>query len=65
MLSSMVTLKLADPLFPAASIAVHVTSVTPIGNKSSDAAVHVGVISPSMSSTDDTENDTDVPPSER
>ena len=37
-----VTVKLVDPSFPAASVAVHVTSVIPIENMVPDAGVHVG-----------------------
>ena len=37
-----VTVKLVVPVFPAASVAVHVTVVTPIGNMVSDAGSHVG-----------------------
>ena len=37
-----VTVKLVDPSFPASSVAVHVTSVIPIGNIVPDAGVHVG-----------------------
>ena len=37
-----VTVKLVDPSFPAASVAVHVTVVIPIGNMIPDAGVHVG-----------------------
>ena len=37
-----VTVKLVEPSFPASSVAVHVTVVTPIGNMVPDAGVHVG-----------------------
>ena len=37
-----VTVKLVEPSFPAASVAVHVTSVIPIENMVPDAGVHVG-----------------------
>ena len=37
-----VTVKLVDPSFPAALVAVHVTSVIPIGNMVPDVGVHVG-----------------------
>ena len=37
-----VTVKLVEPSFPAASDAVHVTSVIPIENMVPDAGVHVG-----------------------
>ena len=37
-----VTVKLVVPVFPAASVAEHVTSVIPIGNMVPDAGVHVG-----------------------
>ena len=37
-----VTVKLVDPSFPASSVAVHITSVIPIGNIVPDAGVHVG-----------------------
>ena len=37
-----VTVKLVEPSFPASSVAVHVTSVIPIGNIVPDAGVHVG-----------------------
>ena len=37
-----VTVKLVVPVFPAASVAEHVTVVIPIGNIVPDAGVHVG-----------------------
>ena len=37
-----VTVKLVVPVFPAASVAEHVTVVIPIGNMVPDAGVHVG-----------------------
>ena len=37
-----VTVKLVDPSFPASSVAVHVTSVIPIGNMVPEAGSHVG-----------------------
>ena len=37
-----VTVKVVDPSFPASSVAVHITSVIPIGNMVPDAGVHVG-----------------------
>ena len=37
-----VTVKLVEPSFPASSVAVHITVVTPIGNMVPDAGVHVG-----------------------
>ena len=37
-----VTVKLVVPVFPAASVAVHVTVVTPIGNMVPEAGSHVG-----------------------
>ena len=37
-----VTVKLVVPVFPASSVAVHVTVVIPIGNMVPDAGVHVG-----------------------
>ena len=50
-----VTVKLVVPVFPAASVAVHVTVVTPIGNMDPDAGVHVGPLVTSLSSVAETE----------
>ena len=53
-----VTLKLALPVFPAASVAVHVTVVTPTGNVLPDTGAQPGSGRRSTSSTADTVNDT-------
>ena len=50
-----VTLKLAVPVFPAASDAVHVTVVVPMEKLVPDATLHVGPLVTSLSSLAETE----------
>ncbi len=45
-----VTMKLSLPVFPALSVAVHVTVVTPTKTLEPYERLHVGVIAPSTSS---------------
>ena len=52
---STVTSKLSVPVFPAASLAVHVTSVVPIENAEPDCTSHVGPDTTSLSSVAETE----------
>jgi hypothetical protein len=49
------------PIFPAASIAVHVTVVWAIGKVDPDGGVHDTGTEPSTSSNADAENDTNAP----
>ena len=52
---TIVTVKVAVAVFPAASDAVHVIVVIPIGNIVPDAGVHVGPLVTSLSSLAETE----------
>ena len=52
---STVTLKLEVPVFPAASLAVHVTAVVPTEKLVPDAILHVGPLVTSLSSVAETE----------
>jgi nitrogen fixation protein len=60
--SATVTWKLALPLFPDASEAVHVTVVGPNGKKEPDGGVHEAATVPSTASDADAENVTGAPP---
>src|SRR5919197_5574842 len=55
------TLKLALPVLPCESVAVHVTCVVPSGNVLPEGGLHVGVSGPSVSSFALAENVTVAP----
>ena len=59
-----VTVKLAEPVFPCASVAEHVTVVAPTANTLPDTGEHEAASDPSTRSVALTENDTAVPPAD-